>query len=60
MPPFSIRRDIQVNFGIDRRHIYDFYHSRGLRCLKDERPAKKEVFFTEVRRPSMHDLCLLV
>ncbi|KAH9081809.1 hypothetical protein EDB83DRAFT_2334968 [Lactarius deliciosus] len=35
MPPFSVRRDIQVKFGIDRRHIYDFFHSRGLRCLNE-------------------------
>jgi hypothetical protein len=35
MPPFSIRRDIQIKFGIDRRHIYDFFHSRGLRCLNE-------------------------
>jgi len=37
MPPFSIRRDIQIKFGIDRRHIYDFFTSRGLRCV-NERP----------------------
>lgn len=36
MPPFSVRRDIQVKFGIDRRHIYDFFHSRGLRCLSEK------------------------
>ncbi len=36
MPPFSARRDIQVKFGIDRRHIYDFFHSRGLRCLNEK------------------------
>ncbi|KAF8272988.1 hypothetical protein EI94DRAFT_1717162 [Lactarius quietus] len=35
MPPFSVRRDIQIKFGIDRRHIYDFFHSRGLRCLNE-------------------------
>ncbi|KAI0050635.1 hypothetical protein FA95DRAFT_579303 [Auriscalpium vulgare] len=55
MPSFSIRRDIQVKFAIDRRHIYDFYHSRGLRCLKDEKPARKEPgFWPEVcvRSPS--------
>ncbi|KAI0035131.1 hypothetical protein K488DRAFT_83337 [Vararia minispora EC-137] len=42
MPPFSVRRDIQVKFGIDRRHIYDFYHSRGLRCLRNERAVQKK------------------
>ncbi|KAI9444947.1 hypothetical protein H4582DRAFT_866482 [Lactarius indigo] len=45
MPPFSVRRDIQIKFGIDRRHIYDFFHSRGLRCLNERatkfpRPAR--------------------
>ncbi|KAH9044640.1 hypothetical protein EDB85DRAFT_475960 [Lactarius pseudohatsudake] len=43
MPPFSVRRDIQVKFGIDRRHIYDFFHSRGLRCL-NERAVRNNCF----------------
>ncbi|KZV67652.1 hypothetical protein PENSPDRAFT_687986 [Peniophora sp. CONT] len=40
MPPFSVRRKVQVDYNVDRRHIYDFYHSRGLRCLKNERATR--------------------
>lgn len=35
MPPFSARRQIQERFKVDRRHIYDYYHAKGLRVLKD-------------------------
>ncbi|KAI0068006.1 hypothetical protein BV25DRAFT_1911043 [Artomyces pyxidatus] len=49
MPSFNIRRDIQVKFGADRRHIYDFFHSRGLRCLKDEKSVRRETVFQETR-----------
>src|SRR5882762_5971906 len=48
MPPFSVRRDIQLRFGIDRRHIYDFFHSRGLRCIKEEKAARRDNLVTEV------------
>ncbi|TFY77479.1 hypothetical protein EWM64_g6533 [Hericium alpestre] len=47
MPPFSVRRDIQVKFGIDRRHIYDFFHSRGLRCLKEEKGGRKDIAISQ-------------
>ncbi|EIM92369.1 uncharacterized protein STEHIDRAFT_151699 [Stereum hirsutum FP-91666 SS1] len=40
MPSFAVRRAVQVKFSIDRRHIYDFYHSKGLRCLKDEKRGR--------------------
>ena len=40
MPSFSVRRKVQVDFNVDRRHIYDFYHSRGLRCLRNERATR--------------------
>lgn len=29
MPPFSIRKDFQERYSVDRRHIYDYFHSRG-------------------------------
>lgn len=29
MPPFSIRKDFQQRYSVDRRHIYDYFHSRG-------------------------------
>lgn len=48
MPSFAVRRAVQVKFSIDRRHIYDFYHSKGLRCLKDEKAPAKATSFAEV------------
>lgn len=29
MPNFTIRKDIQERYNVDRRHIYDYFHSRG-------------------------------
>jgi hypothetical protein len=29
MPPFSIRKVFQERYSVDRRHIYDYFHSRG-------------------------------
>lgn len=57
MPPFSIRRDIQIKFGIDRRHIYDFFHSRGLRCLNEKAMRNS---YLEVSYPSYLSLVLAV
>ncbi|KAI0274912.1 hypothetical protein BC834DRAFT_850298 [Gloeopeniophorella convolvens] len=51
MPPFSVRRDIQVKFGIDRRHIYDFFHSRGLRCL-NEKSMRNGLYDVKSPRPA--------
>ncbi|KAI0257288.1 hypothetical protein BJV78DRAFT_1161475 [Lactifluus subvellereus] len=51
MPPFSVRRDIQIKFGIDRRHIYDFFHSRGLRCL-NEKAMRNNYLETKSPRPT--------
>ena len=58
MPPFSVRRDIQLRFGIDRRHIYDFFHSRGLRCIKEEKAARRDSLVTEVGLMMPLILCL--
>lgn len=30
MPTFAIRKDLQERYKVDRRHIYDYFHSRGL------------------------------
>ena len=30
MPTFAVRKDFQVRYNVDRRHIYDYFHSRGL------------------------------
>lgn len=51
MPPFSVRRDIQIKFGIDRRHIYDFFHSRGLRCL-NEKTMRNSYLEIKSQRPA--------
>jgi hypothetical protein len=35
MPNFTVRKDFQERYSVDRRHIYDYFHSRGehlLRC----------------------------
>jgi len=41
MPPFSIRKDFQERYSVDRRHIYDYFHSRG----DITRSLKKFTFF---------------
>lgn len=35
MPSFAVRKELQERFNIDRRHIYDYYHSKGLRVVKE-------------------------
>lgn len=37
MPSFSIRKDFQERYCVDRRHIYDYFHSRGLRVAKEDK-----------------------
>ena len=29
MPSFTVRKDFQERYCVDRRHIYDYFHSRG-------------------------------
>jgi len=29
MPTFAVRKDFQERYCVDRRHIYDYFHSRG-------------------------------
>lgn len=29
MPSFAIRKDLQERYSVDRRHLYDYFHSRG-------------------------------
>lgn len=29
MPNFTVRKDFQERYSVDRRHIYDYFHSRG-------------------------------
>jgi len=37
MPSFEIRKELQIRYLVDRRHIYDYFHSRGLRVAKEDR-----------------------
>lgn len=37
MPSFAVRRELQERYNIDRRHIYDYFHSRGLRVVKEDK-----------------------
>jgi hypothetical protein len=37
MPTFAVRKELQERYNIDRRHIYDYFHSRGLRVVKEDR-----------------------
>ena len=37
MPSFEIRKRIQQRYNIDRRHIYDWFHNKGLRVTTSER-----------------------
>lgn len=41
MPSFAARQAIQKKYDVDRRHIYDWYHTKGLRVSsKSERRAQ--------------------
>ena len=42
MPSFAIRQDIQRRYNVDRRHIYDWFHSKGLRVTKEDKRATVE------------------
>ncbi|KAH7922846.1 hypothetical protein BV22DRAFT_1131091 [Leucogyrophana mollusca] len=37
MPSFAVRKELQERYSIDRRHIYDYFHSRGLRVIKEDK-----------------------
>lgn len=37
MPSFTARQAIQKKYNIDRRHIYDWYHTKGLRVSTKEK-----------------------
>jgi hypothetical protein len=48
MPSFEARRDIQIRFNVDRRHIYDYYHAKGLRVVKEDKVAERMPMVGEV------------
>ncbi|KAK7465265.1 hypothetical protein VKT23_005244 [Stygiomarasmius scandens] len=37
MPNFAVRKELQERYQVDRRHLYDYFHSRGLRVAKEDR-----------------------
>ena len=37
MPSFAVRKELQERYNIDRRHIYDYFHSKGMRVIKDDK-----------------------
>ncbi|KAL0951782.1 hypothetical protein HGRIS_008453 [Hohenbuehelia grisea] len=37
MPTFEVRKELQERFKVDRRHIYDYFHSRGMRVAKEDK-----------------------
>ncbi|KAH8835682.1 hypothetical protein DL96DRAFT_78835 [Flagelloscypha sp. PMI_526] len=37
MPSYNERKVVQDKYLVDRRHIYDYLHSRGLRVAKEDR-----------------------
>ncbi|KAF7794343.1 hypothetical protein EIP86_005477 [Pleurotus ostreatoroseus] len=41
MPPFAVRQEIQQRYGIDRRHIYDWFHNKGLRVASSEQREER-------------------
>ncbi|KAI0962324.1 hypothetical protein AcV7_001193 [Taiwanofungus camphoratus] len=42
MPPFAVRQEIQQRYNINRRHIYDWFHSKGLRVTREEKRVSLE------------------
>ncbi|KAI5998005.1 hypothetical protein EDD15DRAFT_2162251 [Pisolithus albus] len=40
MPSFAVRKELQERYNVDRRHIYDYFHGRGLRVVKEEKVSK--------------------
>ena len=43
MPSFAVRKELQERYSIDRRHIYDYFHSRGLRVVKEDKHSNPVV-----------------
>ncbi|KAG0707536.1 hypothetical protein DFH29DRAFT_630144 [Suillus ampliporus] len=43
MPSFAVRKELQERYNIDRRHVYDYFHSRGLRVIKEDKNGNTAV-----------------
>ncbi|KAF9021754.1 hypothetical protein BDZ89DRAFT_957166 [Hymenopellis radicata] len=39
MPSFAIRKDLQERYAVDRRHLYDYFHSRGTVAFISQLPV---------------------
>jgi hypothetical protein len=39
MPSFAVRKELQERYKIDRRHIYDYFHSNGMRVVKHDKQS---------------------
>lgn len=37
MPPFDVRKTLHDRFNVDRRHVYDYFHSKGLRVVREDK-----------------------
>ncbi|KAJ8509178.1 hypothetical protein ONZ45_g8623 [Pleurotus djamor] len=37
MPSFEQRKVLQDRYNVDRRHVYDYFHSRGMRVAKEDK-----------------------
>ncbi len=47
MPSFSVRQKIQKRYHIDRRHIYHWFHNKGLRVASAEKREEKRIAKTQ-------------
>ncbi|KAG2076825.1 hypothetical protein BDR04DRAFT_1002190 [Suillus decipiens] len=43
MPSFAVRKELQERYNIDRRHVYDYFHSRGLRVIKEDKSGNSTI-----------------
>ncbi|KAG1853995.1 hypothetical protein F4604DRAFT_1591404 [Suillus subluteus] len=43
MPSFAVPKELQERYNIDRRHVYDYFHSRGLRVIKEDKNGNTTV-----------------
>jgi hypothetical protein len=57
MPSFAVRKELQERYNIDRRHLYDYFHSKGLRVVKEDkngnpiRQTDQPTVVPQVKRP---------
>lgn len=59
MPSFAVRKELQERYNIDRRHIYDYFHSRGLRVIKEDKHGNAIVPNDLAPAPSVRALQLV-